>query len=336
MQVKKLGKQTWEIANSVKIIGCGSIAGTLEGRGPLNHGFDKILEDDFNGESTWEKAESKLQSDAINAALINADVKISEIDMMLAGDLLNQCMGSTFAVRDIDIPYLGLYGACSTFAEALLIGTMAIDGGFATNVICGTSSHFGASERQFRFPMEYGGKRPPTAQWTVTGAGMAVLSSGGSGPSITHITPGKAIDPKIVDANNMGAAMAPAFVDTLKAHFNDTGFEPGSYDMILSGDLGLLGREIACDLANDEGICLNKNYQDCGMMVFDLDRQDVGCGGSGCGCSAIVFSGYIMNELKKKNIKNLLLVGTGALLSPTSVQQGESIPSVAHAVAISG
>ena len=258
----------------------------------------------------------------------------SDIDYILAGDLLNQCVGAHYSVRDLDIPFFGLYGACSTMSEGLSIGSMLVDGGYANRVMCMTSSHFCSSERQFRNPLEYGGQRTPSAQWTVTGAGCAILAKDGDGPKITHITTGKVIDKGITDVSNMGAAMAPAAIDTLIAHFNDTGRTPDYYDMILTGDLGVIGSDILTELMLKEGFDLHQLHNDCGKMIYDIEKQDVHAGGSGCGCFGSVFCGYIFNELRKNNIKKILVMATGALMNPTVIEQGESIPGVAHAVAI--
>jgi stage V sporulation protein AD len=332
---KRLGRQSVFISGDVKIIGAYTIAGKKEGEGPIGEAFDLIMEDGHWGEESWEKSEIKMQREAITKAAHKANKPLGEINLIYSGDLQNQCVSSSFGARELEVPIYGLFGACSTMAESLSLGAMAIDGGFAENVICGTSSHFASAERQFRFPMEYGGQRTPTAQWTVTGAGMAVLSNEGEGPYITHITTGKIIDKGIKDAANMGAAMAPAAVDTLLAHFSDTKRGPDYYDLIVTGDLGKIGFEIVQEMMSEAGYDLGKNYNDCGLMVFDQEKQDVHAGGSGCGCSAIVLCGNILNQLQKKVINNVLFVGTGALMSPTITQQGESIPCIAHAVAIS-
>jgi len=330
---KRLGKQTIKIAGDVKIINCASIVGRKEGTGPFGSKFDVVLEDGYWGEKSWEKAETKMQKEAIIKAVAKANKSIADINMIFAGDLLNQCIGTSFGIRDLEIPFYGLYGACSTMAESLSLGAMAIDGGFAENVVSGTSSHFCSAERQFRLPLEYGGQKTPTAQLTVTGCGMVVLSNEGSGPYITHITTGKIIDKGIKDAANMGAAMAPAAVDTLLAHFEDTNTPPNSYDAIFTGDLGQLGKDVVADLMKKNGITLN-NYNDCGLMIYDNEKQDAHCGGSGCGCSAAILCGYILPEMAQKRLNKVLFIGTGALMSPTSTLQGESIPSIAHAVVI--
>ncbi|SCG83583.1 Stage V sporulation protein AD [Proteiniborus sp. DW1] len=335
MVQKRLGKQTVTLENPPSIISTATIVGPKEGDGPLKDYFDLVLADDLWGEDSWEKAEAKLQQEAVNLALKNAKLVPSQVDYLFAGDLLNQIVSSSYAARQLKIPFFGLYGACSTKTESLSLGAMAIDGGFADTVVCVTSSHFSAAERQFRFPLEHGNQRPPTAQWTVTGAGASVLSSNGNGPYITHLTTGRIIDPGISNANNMGPAMAPAAADTIIQHFKDTGFKPEDYDMIITGDLATVGKEIAEELIVKEGYDVSKVFMDCGIEIFDAERQDTHAGGSGCGCSAVVFAGYLYKALKAGKLKRIMLVSTGALLSPTIIQQGESIPGIAHAVTIS-
>lgn len=332
---KRIGTQTIKLLNPVSIRSCACIAGQKEGQGPLAKYYDKIMDDAEWGEDTWEKAESKMQKTALMRAVEKGRVEIKDMDYIFAGDLLNQCISSTFAFRDFGVPFLGVYGACSTMAETLGLASAMIDGDFANLCAAVTSSHFCTAERQYRFPLEYGGQRPPTAQWTVTGSGAVVLEKNGDGPFVTHFTAGRIIDAGISDANNMGAAMAPAAADTLTAHFRDTERLPEYYDLILTGDLGRVGKSIAVDILSDEGFDLSENYNDCGCMVFDIDKQDTHAGGSGCGCGAITLCGYIMDMLKAGVANNILFVGTGALLSPTSSMQGESIPCVAHAIAIS-
>ena len=333
---KKSGNQTITFKEPVSILSCASIAGKKEGEGPLSKHFDKIMSDAEWGEETWEKTESKMQKTALSRAVEKAEVELKDIDFLFAGDLLNQCTSSTFAFRGFGVPFLGVYGACSTMAETRGLASSMIDGGFAQKTAAVTSSHFFTAERQYRFPLEYGGQRPPTAQWTVTGSGAVVLGkSGGQGPFVTHFTVGKIVDAGISDANNMGAAMAPAAAETLVAHFKDTERTPDFYDLILTGDLGKVGKSIAIDLCGEQGFDLAPCYKDCGLMVFDLQKQDVHSGGSGCGCGAITLCGYVMDCFRAGKLKNVLFVGTGALLSPTSSMQGESIPCVAHAVALS-
>lgn len=331
--MKKIGKQTIKFDAPPTIKACSSIVGPKEADGPLSKYFDHTLEDEFWGEETWEKAESKIIKENVSGLIAKSEVAPTDIDCVIAGDLLNQCISSSFGLRDTNIPYLGVFGACSTFAESLCIGSIFVES-FAKNVICATSSHFCSAEKQFRFPLELGNQRPPTAQWTVTGSGAAMLSKEGKGPYITHITPGKIVDLGIKDANNMGAAMAPAFVDTLITHLKDTERNPSYYDAIISGDLGYIGKEISIDIAKSRGYNIASNYNDCGVMIFDKNEQDTHSGGSGCGCCASVFSGYWFRQLKEKKVKRLLLIATGALMNSTSSQQGESIPGIAHAVSI--
>lgn len=335
MAKKRIGKQTVLLENPPTIIATATIVGPKEGDGPLKDYFDLILEDDLWGESSWEKCESKLQEEAVKLALNNAKLVPDQVDYLFAGDLLNQIISSSYAARQLKIPFFGLYGACSTKTESLSLGAMAIDGGFADTVVSVTSSHFSTAERQYRFPLEHGNQRPLTAQWTVTGAGASVLSSTGNGPYITHITTGRIIDPGIKNANNMGAAMAPAAADTIVQHFKDTGFKPDDYDLIITGDLASVGKDIAEELIAKEGYDISSKFIDCGIEIFDAERQDTHAGGSGCGCSAVVFAGYIYKAIKTGKFKRILLVSTGALLSTTSIQQGESIPGIAHAVTVS-
>lgn len=332
---KKTGNQTVKFSQGVNLLSCASVAGQKESEGPLSKYYDCIMQDAEWGEDTWEKTESKMQKTALSRAVEKSQIDLKDIDYLFAGDLLNQCTSSTFAFRDFGIPFLGVYGACSTMAETLGLSASMIDGGFANLAAAVTSSHFCTAERQYRFPLEYGGQRPPTAQWTVTGSGAVILSKDGSGPYVTHFTTGKIVDAGISDANNMGGAMAPAAADTISAHFCDTGLSPCDYDLILTGDLGKIGKSIAIDMLAEEGYDMSQNYNDCGCMVFDIDKQDMHSGGSGCGCGAITLCGYIMDMFRAGEIKNLLFIGTGALLSPTSSMQGESIPCVAHAVSIS-
>lgn len=276
-----------------------------------------------------------MQKEALNTALFKAGLKMADVEFIFAGDLLNQCIGSAFSMRDIGIPYFGLFGACSTMAESLALAAMAVDGGFADVAAAVTSSHFCTAERQFRFPLEYGGQRTPTAQWTVTGAGAILLTADGPGPYVTHVTAGQIVDGGIKDANNMGAAMVPAAYSTLRAHFGDLSRKPSDYDLIVTGDLGALGAEILVDFLKNDGIDISPVYNDCGLMIFSREKQDVHAGGSGCGCSASVLTGYLLNGMRAGRWRKILFAATGALLSPTSTQQGESIPSVCCAVSIS-
>ena len=331
---KKLGKQSYNISNCVSIEGYAAVGGKKESEGPLGTAFDITMEDGYYGEKTWEKAESKMQREAVSKAVSKSGKSLSDIDVIMSGDLLNQCIGSSYGLRELEIPFYGLYGACSTMAESLSLGAMLVDGGFVNNAVCGTSSHFCSSERQFRMPLEYGGQKPFTAQSTATASGMVVLSQEGDGPYITGVTTGKIVDKGIKDGLNMGAAMAPAAVDTLLAHFEDFGVSPLYYDLIVTGDLGKVGHSIVADLMEKNGVKM-KNYNDCGLMLYDLKKQDVHAGGSGCGCSAAVLCTCILPEMEKGRLNKVLFVGTGALMSPVSIQQGESVPGIAHAVVIS-
>ena len=332
--MEKIGKQTIKFNTPPTILETSSIVGPKEGQGPLAKYFDQCLEDEFWGEKTWEKAESKIIRENVNTLIFKSGIPADKIDYCFAGDLLNQCISTNFGLRDLNIPFFGIFGACSTFVEGLCIGSVFIEGGGAANVLCATSSHFCSAEKQFRFPLELGNQRTPTAQWTVTGSGAALLTKNGNGPYITHITPGRIVDMGIKDANNMGAAMAPAALDTLIAHFQDTGRKPSYYDLIITGDLGYIGKDILTDLAKTKGYNIKNNYNDCGVLIFNKDEQDTHSGGSGCACIATTFSGYLFKELKNRKINKILLMATGALMNATSSQQGESIPGIAHAIAI--
>ena len=341
----KLGKQTLKFSSMPRIIGSGAIVGEKEGKGPMAKWFDIILDDDTYGEKTWEKSESKMLKQSLLLALQKSGLEKDQIDLILSGDLINQIMSSSYMARDLAIPFLGIYGACSTMTESMTLGSIMIDGGYASNVLVGASSHYCTAERQFRMPLEHGNHRPPSAQWTATASGGMVLSANNKGDKavnqgqnvkeiyVTHATIGKIIDTGIKDANQMGAAMAPAAVDTIVRHLTDTGRTPDFYDMILTGDLGHIGKDIAIDLLSGAGVEVQNIYDDCGVLLFDK-KQDTHAGGSGCGCSASIFSGYIYKEMRLGKIKNALLISTGALLSTISSQQGESIPGIAHAVAV--
>lgn len=332
--MEKVGKQTIKFNNPPTIVDCASIVGPKESQGPLAKYFDQTLDDEFWGEKTWEKAESKIIKETVNTVIHKSGIPMNQIDYCFAGDLLNQCISSSFGLRELNIPFFGVFGACSTFVESLCLGSIFLDGKAASNVLCATSSHFCSAEKQFRFPLELGNQRPPTSQWTVTGSGAAILSATGNGPYITYVTPGKIVDMGIKDANNMGAAMAPAALDTLITHFQDTGRKPSDYDAILTGDLGHIGKEILIELAEGKGYNIKNNYEDCGVLIFDKETQDTHSGGSGCACIGTTFSGYFYKRLKDKKINKILLIATGALTNATSSQQGESIPGIAHAVAV--
>lgn len=332
---KRLGKQTLKLENRPKIVATYSIVGPKEGEGPLKDYFHEILEDDMDGQKTYEKAESNISRASIKKAINAANLREDQIEFLCGGDLLNQLTATNFAVRDLQIPFIGLYGACSTMALSLGMASILVDGGYAKYAVAEASSHFSSAERQFRAPLEMGTQRMPTAQWTVTGSGAMVLGNKkGDYPIVTHVTIGKVKDYGEKDVSNMGAAMAPAAMDTIRTHFEDTGFKPEDYDIIATGDLGKLGKEITEQLLLEVGYDIRKVYTDCGIEIFDLEGQCVDCGGSGCGCSAVVSCGYLYRKLVRKEAKRILLVSTGALMSTTSSQQGESIPGIAHAVTI--
>ena len=335
MKTKKSGRQTVCLMDPPSIIGSAAAVGKKEGQGPLGSSFDHICEDSYFGEKSWEKAESAMQRLAFFHAMNKAKLSTASLDYIFAGDLLNQCTASAFSMRDTDVPFFGLYGACSTMAEAISLAAMSIDGGYADTACAVTSSHFCSAERQFRLPLEYGGQRTPTAQWTATASGAAILSAQGCGPYVTAVTTGRIRDAGITDANNMGAAMAPAAYQTISAHLRDLGLQPGDYDLIVTGDLGLVGRGVVMDFFLRDGVDIAPFYDDCGLLLYDRARQDVHAGGSGCGCGASVLCGWLLDGLRAGRWSNLLFCATGALLSPTSVGQGESIPGICHAVAFS-
>ena len=334
--MRKIGSQTIKFDNPITILETASIVGPKESEGPLSHTFDVTSQDMFFSQRTWEQAEKQLQRMTLGKLAEKANLRMTDFDLVFSGDLLNQCIGSSFSLRNTGIPHLGLYGACSTMAESLLIASIAASGGFADRAVAMTSSHFASSERQYRFPLGYGGQRTPTSQWTVTGSGAALVCPDGSGPHITACTIGTVTDLGIKDANNMGCAMAPAAWETIRTHLEDLGTDPTDYDLIVTGDLGQLGKEMLMELAHADGISLGGRLTDCGTLVFDNTIQDVHAGGSGCGCSAIVLCGELLGKLREGTLKKILFCGTGALLSPTSTQQGLPIPGVCHAVVISG
>ncbi len=332
---KRIGTNTIRLERPVSIIGFAAAVSRKEAQGPLGSYFDCINDDSSLGEKTWEKAESALQKCAVNKAIKKAGVTPGDIDIMLAGDLLNQCIGSTYGARQMGIPYLGLYGACSTMAESLLLAALLTESGMANRCLAATSSHFCSAERQFRFPLEYGGIRTPTSQWTVTGAGACVTGLQSGAPFVQEVTIGTIEDYGIKDINNMGAAMAPAAYATLNHYFQDTGKKPEDFDLILTGDLGMIGSSLLYQLMDESGHSITGNHKDCGLLIYDRIEQDVHAGGSGCGCSASVLCGYILPQLKEGLLKNVLFLATGAMMSPTSVQQGESIPGIAHLLHLS-
>ena len=336
MANNKRGKKSFILPQMPVINAWASVAGKKESEGPLAHCFDVTSQDTYFGQKTWEQAEKQMQKLALDTLIKKAGISPQQVGLVFSGDLLNQCIGSSFTLRNTGIPHLGLYGACSTMAESLLLGAMTVSGGFSDRVIAMTSSHFASSERQYRFPLGYGGQRTPSAQWTVTGSGAVLLCSAGTGPRIESCTLGTVTDLGIKDANNMGAAMAPAAYATIRAHFEDLNTGPENFDRIVTGDLGQLGKDVLLELAKRDGLSLGGKLMDCGTLVFDLAEQDVHSGGSGCGCSAITLCGYFLDQLNRGKLKRILFCGTGALLSPTSNQQGLPIPGVCHAVSIIG
>ena len=333
MNLKRVGRRTVALSVPPSVRSCACIGGKFEGQGPLGSCFDELGEDSFFGEATWEKAESAMQKRALSRALDKAGLKAGDLDYILAGDLLNQCVGSAFGLRDFGIPFYGLYGACSTMGESLALASLLIDGGFADRCAAMTSSHFCTAERQYRMPVPYGNQRTPTAQWTATAAGCTILAADGPGPYVTHVTCGVIEDYGISDVNNMGAAMAPAAHSALTAFFRETGTAPRDYDLILTGDLGAVGHDIVVELFRREGVEL-AHYTDCGLLLYDRKAQDMHAGGSGCGCSAAVLNGFLLGGLRQSRWKRVIFAPTGALLSPTSSFQGESIPGICHAVVL--
>ncbi len=331
---KKIGCQTLQFDSPAYIRDGYSIVGSKEAKGPLTEYFHETVQDNYYGEKTWEKAEKKMMEEAvinlIKANLLNEN----NIEFFLAGDLLNQTISSNYTARTLGIPFLGLYGACSTMVESIIISSIMIEGGFASNVIAATSSHYGSAERQFRLPLEHGNQRTLTAQWTVTGAGASLITKDQAKIKISFATVGKVIDMGIKDASNMGAAMAPAAADTIVQHFKDTGRNPDYYDLIITGDLGEVGKKLTQELVQKQGYDISSRYDDCGVKIFDKKKQDTHAGGSGCACSAVVLNGYILKKINSNQLKKVFFVATGALLSPCIVQQGESIPGIAHGVAI--
>ena len=336
MRNSRIGKQSFTFADPPVITHWASIAGKKESEGPLKDCFDVTGTDPYWGQKTWEQGEKQMQLLALHKLAEKASIKPEGFQIVFSGDLLNQCIGSSFTLRNTGIPHLGLYGACSTMAEGLLAASMAVGGGFFDHAVAMTSSHFASSERQYRFPLGYGGQRTPTAQWTVTGAGAALLCKQGNGPRITACSVGTVTDLGIKDAANMGAAMAPAALATIKAHFDDLSMSDADFDLIVTGDLGQIGLDALLSLSRQDGLNLSGKITDCGLLIYERTEQDTHAGGSGCGCSAITLCGYLLNKLMNRKLKRILFCGTGALLSPTSTQQGLPIPGVCHAVCIEG
>lgn len=332
--IRRIGQRTLQLENRPFLLAHAAAVGKKEGEGPLGAQFDFVTEDDRMGQKSWELAESELQKTAIETALNKAGLQKGDLDLILAGDLLNQCIGSFLASMQSDVPYLGQYGACSTMAQGLALGACLVEGGAARRLVASASSHFCSAERQYRFPLAYGGQRTPTAQWTATAAGAAVLGGQGSGHiRITHALFGKMVEMGVKDANNMGAAMAPAAYDTLSTLLADLGAQPKDFDCIVTGDLGHVGADILLTLLREDKIDLSPVYSDCGSLLFG-DGQDAHAGGSGCGCSAAVLCGPLLRDMQAGKIHRLVFAGTGAMMSPTSVQQGQPIAGICHAVVI--
>ncbi len=330
----RIGKTTLVFSNKPSVIGYGSVVGKKEFEGPLSGEFDTHDFDSRFGEKSFEKAESRMQKIAVETALRKCSMSENDIDVIFAGDLLNQCVGSSFGLRAMNIPFAGIYGACSTMTLGLILASLCVDSGAANTAAAVTSSHFCSAERQYRFPLEYGSVRPQSSQWTVTGAGATILSISRNKPYIDRAAFGKIADLGVKDANNMGAAMAPSAASTLLSFFKDTGSAPDCYDAIITGDLGKVGSELLYILTEQNGVRIREKHIDCGLMIYNLKSQDVHSGGSGCGCSASVLNSYVFHMFEKGKYKNILFMSTGALLSPTSTMQGESIPGITHLVNI--
>lgn len=325
--------KTFKFSNA-SVAAFASVAGKVEGEGPYGDEFDEVLQDNKDNADTWEQAEAHLQKRAMQLAMDKAGLCPEKMDLIFAGDLLNQCTGSSYGLKDYYIPFLGLYGACSTFAESLLLAASIVNAGYVDNCAAVTSSHYSSAERQFRFPLNYGGVRTPTSQWTATASGAAIVDASQKPPFIRAATAGKIQDMEISDLNNMGAAMAGAAYDTISRHFKHMGTHPESYDVIITGDLGQVGSEIMYDLFLRDGVSIEKFHKDCGLMIYDREKQDVHAGGSGCGCSASMMCAHFLKRVQSGELKRVLYTATGALMSPTMVQQGGTIPGIAHAVEI--
>ncbi|MBQ3132851.1 MAG: stage V sporulation protein AD [Clostridia bacterium] len=329
---KRIGESVIALDDRVCILGHAAVGCRKESEGPLAADFDALFLDSSLGEPSWEKAESALQKAALDRALVHAGLEVGDLHCLFAGDLLNQCVASHYHLRNLGTPVLGLYGACSTMTESLLVASVFVDSGSADRCGAVTSSHFCSAERQFRYPLEYGGQRAPTAQWTATASGAAIVGVGDKRVRIADVCPGRIIDKGVTDINNMGACMAPAAADTLLRYFRDTNTQPTDYDLVVTGDLGLVGSDLLSELLKADGVDLADRHRDCGLMIYDREKQDVHAGGSGCGCSASVLCGHLLKQMDAGRIRNMLILSTGALMSPTANQQGESIPGVAHLV----
>ena len=336
MGIKHVGAASVKFSAPPSILEAASVVGPKEGEGPLGKYFDQVSQDMLFGKKTWEQAESEIVKRTIELAVQKSELQMQDINYIFAGDLLNQISGSIFGVRSLGRPFFGLFGACSAIGEGMSLGAMLIDGGFANYVVASASSHFCGTEKTFRFPLELGTQRPPTSAWTVTGDGAVVISKDGNGPYITSVTTGAVVDMGVTDANCMGAAMAPAAAEVIINHFKDFNIKPDYYDAVVTGDLGEVGSTLLLQLMKDAGYDITNNHNDCGLLIYDREAQEVDSGGSGCGCSASTFAGYFYKKLKSGEIKKMLFVPTGALHSVVSMQQGESIPAIAHAVGIEG
>lgn len=339
---KMMGKQSIIFQNPPCIISASSVVGKKEGEGPLGSLFDAIFEDPLLGKNNWEEAESELMKEAATRVLQKAGLKNEDIRYLIGGDLLGQLIATSFGVAELDIPLIGIYGACSTMGEAMSLGAMMVEGGFADRVIAITSSHFAGAEKQFRMPLDYGNQRPFSATWTVTGSGAVIISDRKYADRsnndalliIKGVTSGKIVDFGLKDSTNMGAAMAPAAYDTIKQNFDDLSIQPEYYDKIITGDLGYIGKNILIDMLKEKGYDISGNHMDCGIEIFDKDQQDTHAGGSGCGCSAVTFTSYVLKQLKERTWKRILFVPTGALLSQVSFNEGNTVPGIAHAVMV--
>lgn len=332
---KRIGDYTICLDSCPSILGYASVVSKKESEGPLAKYFDILCDDSSFGEKTWEKSESRMQKDAVNKALEKSALSTKDIDCIFAGDLLNQCISSSYGLRDLDIPFLGVYGACSTMAESLCMASVFVDANAADKAIAVTSSHFCSAERQFRFPLEYGSMRPPTAQWTVTGSGACIIGKSQNSPYIKNVCFGTIEDMGIKDINNMGAAMAPSACKTITNFFKDTNTTADDYDKIFTGDLGYVGTRLLYELMEEQGYDIREKHSDCGLMIYDMKDGNINAGGSGCGCGASVLCSYILKSIENGQFNNVLFIATGALMSTTSIQQGESIPSIAHLAHIS-
>lgn len=330
----RVGKRTWKFKNHPSIVSTGTVGGPFEAQGSLADDFDVLHEDLWLREDSFEKAQRKMMEEACDLALKKENITKEQVDFFIGGDLINQITPSSFAAKTLDVPYFGIFSACGTSMESLTLAALMVNAKVANYILSGTSSHNAATERQYRYPTEYGGQKPPTAQWTVTGAGCALVAQTGHGPFITTATPGKVIDLGMTDPFNMGGAMAPAAVDTIIAHLNDRKVDPSYYDLIVTGDLGKIGRKVSLDLLKEKGVEIaDEKYVDCGVMIYK-DDQPVLAGASGSACSAVVTYGYLFNLMKQRQINRMLIVATGALHSPLTIQQNETMPCIAHAVSI--